>query len=549
MRRSASRIISTISKAAALLALLFVALPRLAAGVARRRGERRGYTMRQFKFAARDGTRLSGVIYVPLAPPPKESGYPAIVMVHSWMMSRWQNHLYAPYFASDGYVVLSYDCRGWGSSRGQVQCADPEYELCDLEDALDWLQDQSLAPVDPERIGITGISYGGGHSFLIAGRDPRIRAIVPMHGWTDLRESLVPHGSLKYIWGLSLLFTASWATKCDPRNRLYRWTLSLLLGLRDYDTALKDLDRRSALPSASKVDLPAFIVGSWHDDLFEPNQMLHYYQELRGPKKLYIGFYPHGMDAGLGPRLWGKELWSEAKQWFDRWLKDEGAPGEPDGPRVRVYQYWKKGTTAFEDWPPPGQETVTLYLHPGSADGLAGGLAEHEPGGGSAGYRLVNTYVGAATSGPSVLRPQPLGIPVPGPRRDRPGRHISFQAPPAQRDLEILGIPLLRLRLRPDSPDCQVNAFLYDAGDKGFPRLITYGTRTLTGLEPGAEREVDLELIACDWLLKRGHSLRLTLSASNALFVQPLWSRFSFEVLTGGDAPSTLLLPVMGGWR
>ena len=542
--RFTSRIMTFLIKAAALFLLLFVALPRLAAEAARRRGEKRGYIMHQFKFTARDGTRLSGVLYIPLSPPPDTRGYPAIVMVHSWMLSRWQNHLYAPYFASDGYVVLSYDCRGWGSSRGQVQCADPEFELCDLEDALDWLTTQDLAPVDRERIGMTGISYGGGHSFLIAGRDPRIRTIVPMHGWTDLRESLVPGGSLKYIWGLLLLFSASWATKCDPRNRLYRWTLSLLLGLRDYETALRDLDRRSALTGAGEIDIPVFIVGSWHDDLFEPNQMLHYYERLRSPRRLYIGFCPHGMDAGLGPRLWGREIWEEAKRWFDHWLRERRDPEIAEGPRVRVHQYWRKGTVTLEDWPPPGGRDLDLYLHEGGSDGASGTLKE-QPAEGGVSFRLLNHWLGPATSGPSVLRPQSLGIPVPGPRRDRPGWNVSFRGEPTVEDMEILGIPRLRLFLRPDGERCQVNAFLYEEGQRGLPRLITYGTRTVSGLKPGELTELEVELIACCWLLRRGRQLRLTLSASNALFVLPLGERFGLEVLAGGDTPSRLQVPVM----
>ncbi len=544
MRAAARRIARFVLKAAVLFAFLFLALPRAAAEAARRWGERHGYAMHQFKFTARDGTRLSGVLYVPLSPPDRPSGYPALVMVHSWVMSRWQIHLYAPYFARDGYAVLSYDCRGWGSSRGQVQCADPEYELCDLEDALDWLTSQELAPIDKERIGMTGISYGGGHSFLIAGRDPRIRTIVPMHGWTDLRESLVPGGSLKYLWGLLLLFSASWATKCDPRNRLYRWTLSLLLGLRDYQVALRDLDRRSALPAAAETDIPVFIVGSWHDDLFEPNQMLRYYEALRSPKRLYIGRFPHGVDAGLGPRLWGRELWAEAKDWFDRWLKEKES-GTGDGkPAVLVYREREKGTVSLPEWPPPGLETVALHLKAEQLEGLAGRLTDSAPEG-EGSVLLRNTWFSRATSGPSVLRPQPLGIPVPGPRRDRPPAFASFISEPFESGLDILGIPRLELRLRPENERCQVNAFLYDEGRKGLPRLITYGTRTVSDLRPGEEAFLQMELVACEWWLERGHRLRLTLSASNALFVQPLRERFSFEVLSGGDSPSALFLPVL----
>ncbi len=531
-------------KVAALFTLLFVALPRAMAEAARRWGERDGYTMKQFKFSTRDGTRLSGVLYVPLNPPERPGGYPAVVMVHSWMLSRWQSHLYAPYFARDGYVVFSYDCRGWGSSQGRVECASPDHELCDLTDALDFLIAQEHAKVDPERIGMTGVSYGGGHSFLAAAQDRRIRTIVPMHGWTDLERSLVPNGSLKFPWGLALLFTGSWATRCDPRNRLYRWTFNLLFGLKGKEETLEELRLRSARYRVGDVECPVFIVGSWHDDLFEPNQMLEYYERLRVPKKIYLGFGPHGMDGGVGPRLWGRELWSMTKDWFDYWLKDRADLKVLDGPSFHTYQLWRRSTAAFEDWPPPRAEVEKLYLHAGG-NGAAGTLGAAPPGQPRVSGPLVNGYFSRATSGPPILRPQPFGIQVPGPLADRAGGHISFDAPPLEEDTEVLGIPRVTLAVRPDRDSCQVNAFLYDLGEGGRPRLITYGTATVSGLTPGEACRVGFDLLACDWLVERGHRVRLTLSASNPLFVQPLWQRFRFEVVHDPAGPSILELPVI----
>ncbi len=391
---------------------------------------------------------------------------------------------------------------------------------------------------------MTGISYGGGHSFLIAAQDRRIRTIVPMHGWTDLEYSLAPNGSLKFLWGLFLLLTAFWATRCDPRNRLYSWTTNLLFGLKGKDATLEDLRQRSAKYDVAGVECPVFIVGSWHDDLFEPNQMLDYYEKLDTPKKLYIGFGPHGMDAGPGPRLWGRELWSMAKDWFDYWLKDRTDLKVLDGPSFHTYQLWRRKTAAFEDWPPPQAEVETLYLH-ASSNGEAGALGAALPGQSRASAPLVNNYFSRATSGPPLFRPQPLGIQVPGPVKDKAGGHISFDAPPVEEDTEVLGIPRVSLGIRPDRDNCQVNAFLYDVGESGRPQLITYGTVTVSGLTPGAVNQVGFDLLACDWLVKRGHRVRLTLSAANPLFVQPLWQRFRFEVMHDPAAPSILELPAI----
>ncbi len=525
-----------------ILALVFVSLPRALAKTARRRGKKQGYDMKQFKLDTRDGTRLSAVLYRPLDPPEKPEGYPAIIMVHSWAMSRWQSHLYAPLFASDGYVVLSYDCRGWGSSGGKVQCAGPEDEVHDLSDTLDWLLGQEEAPVNPERIGLTGISYGGGHSFLFAARDKRIRTIVPMHGWTDLRYSLVPNGSLKYPWGLALLLTGSWATKLDPRNRLYSWTSRLLFDMKGKEEVLGDLDQRSAIHDVGEVECPVFMVGSWHDDLFDPNQMLKYYEKLDVPKKLYVGFRPHGMDSIAGPRLWSREIWDKAKDWFDYWLKDRTDLPILEEPSFHSRQAWKSVAVSFEDWPPPEVEVETLYLH-NATNGERGSLKDTRPLEPGDSKPLTNNFISRATSGPSFLRPQSLGLPVPGPRKDVEGSFISYVAPPARDDSEIIGAPQVTLNIRPDRETCQVNALLYDAWERGLPRLITHGTCTATGLKPGETNQVYFDLTACDWKLKHGHRVRLTLSASNTLFVRPLYERFRFEVVDDPGSPSMLELP------
>ncbi|NPV58482.1 MAG: CocE/NonD family hydrolase [Actinobacteria bacterium] len=514
-------------------------LPRAARKAAELEGRRKGFEVRQFKLIARDGTRLSAALYIPKG----EGPFPALVMVHSWMLSRWQCHLYAPYFASDGYVVLAYDCRGWGSSGGEVRCADPDLEIRDLEDAIDWLTRESGLPIKENTVGVTGISYGGGHSFLIASRDPRVKAVAPINGWTDLRESLLPHGSLKIFWGLLLLLTASWATRLNPRNVLYRWTSTMLLRRGDAEAFQEDMRRRSRIHEVEKIDTPMLIVGSWNDDLFEPNQMMRFYQELKAPKMLYIANGIHGLDAGFGPRWAGKEIWELVRRWFDYWLKGEDN-GILDEPPVRLFRPWKRTVEAEEAWPPSGVTVHRLFL--GKENGTF--KLSSRPRKGAEGLELTPSFLSPASSGPSVVRPQALGFVVPGPRSERGRGYLSFTTAPAKVDFELLGIPRLELSIEPLQERVQVNALLYDVPPVGrLPRLITYGTATLEGLEPGKETVARMELVAADYLLEVGHSFRLTLAGSNLAFVLPVPGK-GVRVLYGGEK-SALELPLREAGR
>jgi len=509
-------------------------LPRLAVMAAEMEGERKGFKVQQFKLDSRDGVRLSAALYTPKG----EGPFPALIMVHSWMFSRWQCHLYAPYFASAGYVVLTYDCRGWGSSRGQVQCADPERELSDLEDAIDWLLEKSGLPLKKGALGVTGISYGGGHSFLISARDPRVKTVVPMAGWTELKESLLPQGSLKIFWGLALVVTATWATKLNFGNILYRWVSTLLFKRGDVQAYEEDMRKRSCLHDVEKIDKPMLIVGSWNDDLFEPNQMMAFYEKLDAPKMLYISNGLHGLDPGFGPRWAGVDIWDLTRRWFDYWLKGE-ENGILDEPAVRLYKPWKRRIEPEDAWPPPDVKPHKVFLGRENGDFKL----SSRPKQGNGELTLKPSLLNVATSGPSVVRPQAFGIPVPGPKREAGEGYFSFTTSPAKKVFELVGIPRLQVNIVPLHDKAQINALLYDVPPAGgLPRLITYGTITLEDLTPGHETAVSVDLVAANHLLEAGHSFRLTFSGTNIPFVLPVMGA-GVKVLYGGE-DSALELPL-----
>ncbi|OFW67837.1 MAG: hypothetical protein A2V52_02850 [Actinobacteria bacterium RBG_19FT_COMBO_54_7] len=509
-------------------------LPRLAAWLANQEGKRKGYRVDQLKLRARDGTKLSTSVYVPEG----EGPFPAIIMVHSWFFTRWQCHLYAPYFAQDGYIVVAYDCRGWGTSGDQVHCADPDCELADVEDVIDWLTEKSGLPVNKESLGITGLSYGGGHSFLAAARDPRIKAAVPMNGWTDLEASLNPNGSLKIGWAGFLAMTATWATKLNPRNDLYRWIQTLLFKRDRYREFEEDMRGRSAIYHED-AKCPMLIICAWNDELFDPNQNLAYFDRLNQPKMLYITNGIHISDGGIGPRFWGKDLWGLTKRWFDYWLKGE-ENGVLSEPLVRLYKPWKREMVAEQGWPPPGVRMHTLY--PRRSDGEFRLSSRHHEQRGLA--TLKPSIFTPVTSGPSLIKFEAMGIGMPGPMQDAGSGYFSFTTSPSRRDYEMIGIAKLRLALLPLAEKVQVNALLYDVPPQGMPRLITHGTMTMEGLKPGSEIVAEMDLIARADLIPKGNRIRLTLSGSDFPYTLPVYGKGAQVVY--GDGESRLLLPLRG---
>jgi len=159
-----------------------------------------------------DGTRLSGDIWYPKG---LQSGdnRSAIILCHGWGGIRAHlNQAYAPEFARAGYVVLTFDYRGWGDSDSRLvikeripmpdasgmitvraqavrELVDPFDQTEDIINCLDFLSGEP--GVDPARIGLWGTSFGGGHVVYVAALDKRVKCIVSQvpsmdGGWVNL---------------------------------------------------------------------------------------------------------------------------------------------------------------------------------------------------------------------------------------------------------------------------------------------------------------------------------------------------------------------------
>jgi dienelactone hydrolase len=175
-----------------------------------------------------------------VAAPP--GGYPMLVFMHgccsgnktSWEGTsfdtageRW--HYNNAWFASRGYVVVTYTSRGFhngennGSrgSTGETQLDSRNYEINDFQHLAGQIADDPFFDVDPQKVVVTGGSYGGGFSWMAftdpiwqspAAVDMKLAAAAPKYGWTDLVYSLVPTGKHNQLPGFLPAFDGSDST-------------------------------------------------------------------------------------------------------------------------------------------------------------------------------------------------------------------------------------------------------------------------------------------------------------------------------------------------
>ncbi len=127
-----------------------------------------------------EGCKLVGDVYYPddLQPGETRAG---IVLCHGYTGVK---DLYLPDNArvlnEAGYMVMTFDYKGWGESAGARSRLAPYSRVADVQAAVTFLG--TLPEVDANRLGIYGTSYGGATVVWVGAIDPRVTCIVSVVG-------------------------------------------------------------------------------------------------------------------------------------------------------------------------------------------------------------------------------------------------------------------------------------------------------------------------------------------------------------------------------
>jgi dienelactone hydrolase len=259
---------------------------------------------------------------------------PTVIMAHGWGGTAANFRWDALALANAGYLVISFDYRGWGQSDGRIILAAPpekkdgrrytaqveelrEY-IDPIEQTTDWFNVISWAvgepAVDKQRIGLRGSSYSGGHVFFVAARDHRVKAIVSQVGAFDSRPRVV--GDPKEAQA-----THDEATRRargelgypEPRARV----IGNLVGAPIRDK----LAHYAPVDEAAKVkDCAALFIVAEKEELFDNREHAWLaYQRMAGSKKKYVSI-PNITHYGIYREERNQAI-KLAIDWFDQHLK------------------------------------------------------------------------------------------------------------------------------------------------------------------------------------------------------------------------------------
>lgn len=286
-----------------------------------------------------------------------------------------------------GYNVLTWDARGFGTSGGQVEVDAPQFEGRDVQALIDFIAKQPESeldrPGDP-RLGMNGVSYGGGIQLVSAAIDKRIDAITPTIAWNNLLTSLYKEQDVKQGWGSILGAAGGTAIAGGAANPLGPETggldphiiqgVSEGLATGKFSDSTVAFFRSRGLPGlVSKVRVPTLLLEGTADTLFTLDEARRNHAILRSdgvPVRMVWFCGGHGVcTSGKGPAdLVQKSVLS----WFGRYLKRDPKVN-PGAPFTYVSQDGQLHDGAT--FPPKEAGTVTgsgsgaLSISPGTGNG------------------------------------------------------------------------------------------------------------------------------------------------------------------------------------
>lgn len=229
---------------------------------------------------------------------PEDEMFPAVVLVHGGGGTAFKE--WAELWAKRGYAAIAMDLAGYGPERkrlpdgGPNQTDDEKFGAIDEPSEDQWTYHsvanvilahsliRSFEEVDAGHTAITGISWGGYLTCIVAGLDSRFKAAVPVYGCGHLHENSV--------W--LDRFSKMMPQQKDRWIRL--WDPSMYIG--------------SAV-------MPVFFVNGTNDFAYPLDSYSKTYGLVKGQRNFRITVnMPHGHQQGWAPK--------EIGLFVDQYLRD-----------------------------------------------------------------------------------------------------------------------------------------------------------------------------------------------------------------------------------
>jgi putative CocE/NonD family hydrolase len=229
----------------------------------------------------------------------------------------------------------------------------------------------------------------------------------------------------------------------------------------------------------SAIQCPVYAVGGWTDGY--TNAIPRLLEHLKVPRKGLIGPWAHAYPhfAFPGPQI---GFLQEMLRWWDHWLKgiDTGVMNEP---MLRAWMMESVKPANHHDilpgrwvaeasWPAPGTVARRLFLTDNGLREAAAPLTARA---------VCSAQTVGTCSGEWV--PFGRGRDQANDQQEDDARSLTFETPPLDTPIEILGAPIVTLDLASDRPLANLVVRLCDLHPSGESLRVSYGVLNLTHRE------------------------------------------------------------------
>jgi len=533
-------------------------------------------------IAMSDGVRLAVDIILPKDLPASQK-IPAIFKITRYGRAGAGGAISATdrFWVTHGFARVLVDERGTGASFGSVHYG--KATLGDLREVVEWVVAQ---PWSNGRVGAIGNSYEGTTAELLAAcGHPAVRAVMPLFSDFNYYTDLIRPGGVLNDW---LIHTWSDETRrmdagqgakrvdTDTEGVLLNQAIAehaanpdlyaAALQATYFDDAMdalggtyRDISNAGLPGQLARSGVPMLIFAGWMD-AGTVQGSIERFRTIPGPQRVFVGPWSHGAGYNADPfaasqaaEPGARQRLLEALRFFDQHLR--GAP-DPESDERRLY-YATLGESGWKStavWPPAGFSTTAYYLS-------AGQTLRTKQAGPSVSVKLDVASAGdhdrwhSQLTGNNVTYTDAL-----------PGMQAlaSFTSAPLDRNVEITGQPLLRLRMRAMQEDPAVLVYLVAISPQGTPFYLTEGHLRLihgklaasqptlhtylradaTAVHSGDEVDAAITLLPLSALVRKGFKLRILLAAADADFPGAAYSaviesssRLELPFKNRGDAP------------
>lgn len=202
-----------------------------------------------------------------------------VIYLHGSADNRTSGVSVAERFTRRGYDVIAYDSRAHGESEGEA-CTYGYYEKQDLRRVID--------AVEPGPVAVLGISLGGAVALQAAAIDARIRTVVSVSTFSDLRTVATER--------------APRIASKDEIEAAFRLAETI---------AHFQVDDVSPVASARHITVPVLLVHGQDDRETPAAHSQRIFAALPGPKRLVL-VPGAGHNDALRP-----DVWTAIEAWID----------------------------------------------------------------------------------------------------------------------------------------------------------------------------------------------------------------------------------------